>query len=165
MVFQFRAVSPNTAASARAYDAPAGMQPLLASRERAPFGILFFPSCLALFYFSVFFLKAALSSFLFIVNTFFDSRRYGGGAIPKERRLKNLRSLFFCKILRTPSGCFFLPATLRNRLDALRGFFLLLHRPQRLHGDRAGMINRLPLHLFEQRDQRDGQIGKHKERE
>ena len=109
MVFQFWAVSPNTAASARADDAPAGMLPLLASRERAPFRILFFPNCLALFYVSVFFLKAALSSFLFIVNAFFDSCRYGGGAIQKERRLKNLRSLFSVKFCARRQEAFFFP--------------------------------------------------------
>ncbi len=109
MVFQFRAVSPNTAASARADDAPAGMRPLLASRERAPFGILFFPNCLALFYFSVFFLKAALSYFLFIVNAFFGPRRYGGGAIQKERRFLNLRSLFSVKICARRQEAFFFP--------------------------------------------------------
>ena len=94
MVFQFRAVSPNTAASARAYDAPAGMQPLLASRERAPFRILFFPNCLALFYVSVFFLKAALSSFLFIVNAFFGPRRDAGALYQKSEDSKTF-ALYF----------------------------------------------------------------------
>ena len=117
MVFQFRAVSPNTAASARADDAPAGMRPLLASRERAPFRILFFPSCLALFYFSVFFLKAALSSFLFIVNTFFDSCRYCGDfAIPKERRFLNLRSLFSVKFCARRQEAFFFPRRFETAL-------------------------------------------------
>ena len=63
----------------------------------------------SLFFTFLFFLKAALSSFLFIVNAFFGPRRYGGGAIQKERRLKNLRSLFSVKICARRQEAFFFP--------------------------------------------------------